>query len=315
MKYIKEFEDGQRVSGIYYCKFKASAMTKNGKQYENVILQDKTGTIDAKIWDPSNPGISDFETGDYIDILGDVSLFAGALQVSIKRTRKAAETEYNPRDFMPSSRYSVDEMLGAVIQYLDKTENPYLKKLTDMYFKEDSEFINKLRQSSAAKTVHHAFMGGLLEHTLGVIRLCHFYAKAYPVLNRDLLVTAAAFHDIGKVRELSLFPQNEYTDEGQLLGHVYMGAQMVSEAIDKIEGFPPVLKNELIHCILAHHGELEYGSPKKPAIAEALALSLADLTDARMETVREVLEDVSVKTDWMGYSKLLESNIRRTTDV
>ena len=132
-------------------------------------------------------------------------------------------------------------------------------------------------------------------------------------MNYDLLISAALFHDIGKTKELSLFPMNDYTDEGQLVGHVIIGYQMVHDAISKIEGFPELLANELEHCILAHHGELEFGSPKKPAIAEALALSLADLTDARMETMREVVEDSSVKTDWLGYNKFLESNIRKTS--
>ena len=315
MKYIKEFEDGQRMAGIYFCKSRVAAVTKNGKQYDNVILQDKTGTIDAKIWDPSNAGIADFDTGDYIDVMGDVSLYAGALQVSIRRARIADDTEYDTRDYMPCSRYNIDEMLGALQQYLNAVENPYLKQLVDMFFKNDSEFIGKLKPSSAAKSVHHGFVGGLLEHTLGVVRLCNFYSKAYPILNRDLVVTAAAFHDMGKIKELSLFPQNDYTDCGRLLGHIYIGAHMLEEAIAKIDGFPEVLKNELIHCILAHHGELQYGSPKKPAIAEALALSLADLTDARMETVREALDATTLKGDWTGYNKLFESCIRKTTDI
>ena len=132
------------------------------------------------------------------------------------------------------------------------------------------------------------------------------------MLDHDLLITAALFHDVGKIRELSLFPQNDYTDEGQLIGHIIIGTQMIHDAIAKIDGFPTVLANELEHCILSHHGELEYGSPKKPAIAEALALSLADLTDARMETMRELIEDPSSKSEWIGYNRLMETNIRRT---
>ncbi len=313
MKFIKDFEDGNKISGIYYVKTKIAAVSKNGKQYYNVTLQDKTGVIDSKIWDTNSPAIEDFEANDYIDIMGDVSVFNGSLQLAIRRARVANEVEYNVSDYLPCSRYSAEKMYEALCDYIDKIQNPYIKKLVDMFFKEDQEFIEKFKKSSAAKSVHHGFISGLLEHTFGVVRLCHIYTKTYPFLNYDLLIAAALFHDIGKTKELSPFPQNDYTDEGQLIGHVIISYQMVHEAISKIEGFPNALANELEHCILAHHGELEYGSPKKPAIAEALALSLADLTDARMETIREVVEDSSVKTEWLGYNKFLESNIRKTT--
>jgi 3'-5' exoribonuclease len=313
MKFIKEFEDGNKISGIYYCKSKIAAVSKNGKQYYNMVLQDKTGTIDAKIWDTNSPAIEDFEAGEYIDVMGEVSVFNGSLQISIRRVRVPNEVEYSVADYMPCSRYSPDSMYKVLSNYIEQIQNPYLKKLVDSFFVEDESFIETFKKSSAAKSVHHGFIGGLLEHTVGVVRLCHIYTKTYPFLNFDLLITAALFHDIGKTKELSAFPANDYTDEGQLVGHVIIGYQMVHEAVSKIDGFPPVLANELEHCILAHHGELEFGSPKKPAIAEALALSLADLTDARMETMREIVEDSSVKTDWLGYNKFLESNIRKTT--
>ena len=158
------------------------------------------------------------------------------------------------------------------------------------------------------------FVGGLLEHTLGVTKNCDYFAKMYPVLNRDLLLTAAIFHDIGKLKELSTFPENDYTDAGQLLGHIMIGAEWVGDAIKSIDGFPVVLANELKHCILAHHGELEFGSPKKPALVEALALSFADNIDAKMETFRELLVNVPENdTKWQGYNRFMETNFRRTS--
>ena len=166
----------------------------------------------------------------------------------------------------------------------------------------------------SAKSVHHGFVGGLLEHTLGVTKNCDYFAKMYPVLNRDLLLTAAIFHDIGKLKELSTFPENDYTDAGQLLGHIMIGAEWVGDAIKSIDGFPVVLANELKHCILAHHGELEFGSPKKPALVEALALSFADNIDAKMETFRELLVNVPENdTKWQGYNRFMETNFRRTS--
>lgn len=314
MKYINELREGSRMTGVYLCKHKQSALTKNGKAYENVILQDKTGTIDAKIWEPNSVGIDEFEALDYIDVVGDVVCFAGALQVSIKRARKVEEGAYNPADYLPSSRYETEAMYQELLGYAGSVKNRYLAKLLSLYFVEDAAFIRHFKSSSAAKSVHHGFIGGLLEHTLSVTRLCDYYTKAYPVLNRDLLITAAIFHDIGKTKELSLFPQNDYTDDGQLLGHIMMGAEMVHDGARRIPGFPEKLENELKHCVLAHHGELEYGSPKKPALAEALALNLADNTDAKMETITEVLENARDNNGWLGYNRLFESNIRRASE-
>ena len=314
MKYLNELHEGDRISSIYLCKHKQSAVTKNGKPYENVILQDKTGCIDAKIWDPNSQGIDDFDVLDYIDVVGDVTTFAGALQMSIKRVRKASEGEYDPADYLPVSENSTDDMYGKLLAYIKSIKNTWLSQLLQKLFVEDREFIKSFQNHSAAKTVHHGFVGGLLEHTLGVARLCDFYAATYPLLNRDVLLAAALCHDIGKTRELSEFPLNDYTDDGQLLGHIMIGAEMIHDKIKEIPGFPPVLESELKHCILAHHGELEFGSPKKPAMAEAVALNLADNTDARMETLTEVFASAGQKKEWLGYNRLFESNLRRTVE-
>ena len=315
MKYIRELREGMRIAGVYLCKFRQSAVTKNGKPYENVILQDRTGTIDAKIWEPNSVGIEEIDSLDYIDIVGDVTSFAGALQVSVKRLRKAGEGEYDPADYLPSSRFKTEEMYQELLSCVESVKNPFLSELLKSYFVRDEAFIRAFQRSSAAKSVHHGFIGGLLEHTLSVTRLCSYYAKAYPILNRDLLITAAILHDVGKTRELSAFPSNDYTDDGQLLGHIMIGAEMIHDRAREISGFPEKLENELKHCILAHHGELEYGSPKKPALAEAVALNLADNTDARMETLRELFEASDGTAEWLGYSRIFESNIRRTGDI
>ena len=315
MRFLNELHEGDRISGIYLCKQKQSAVTKNGKPYDSIILQDKTGVMDGKIWDPNSNGIDDFDTLDYIDVVGDVTSFAGAMQVNIKRVRKAVEDEYDPSDYLPVSENSTDDMYGQLLGMINSVNNPFLSSLLRKLFVEDQDFLKAFQGHSAAKTVHHGFIGGLLEHTLGVTRLCDYIAKTYPIVNRDLLITAALLHDIGKTKELSAFPLNDYTDEGQLLGHIYIGAQMIHDLAREIPDFPEFLKNELIHCILSHHGELEYGSPKKPALAEAVALNLADNTDARMETLTEIFAADKGKKDWLGYNRLFESNLRRTGDV
>ncbi|MBP3676898.1 MAG: HD domain-containing protein [Agathobacter sp.] len=313
MKYIESFREGDRISDVYLCKFKQAALTKAGKPYDIVILQDKTGTIDSKIWDPDSIGIDDFEVLDYVCITGDVSIYNGSPQLSIKRARKADEGEYNPSDYLPMSEYDIDGMFVELMGYINSIKNPYYSQLLHAFF-DNTAFEKKFKFHSAAKSVHHGFVGGLLEHTLSVTRNCDFFAKQYPILNRDLLLTAAMFHDLGKLKELSTFPENDYTDAGNLLGHIVMGCEMLNDQIRQIEGFPVVLANELKHCILAHHGELEFGSPKKPALVEALCLSFADNLDAKMETVKEILNGVPENNlEWQGYNRLLESNIRRTS--
>jgi 3'-5' exoribonuclease len=312
MKYIETLRESERINEIYLCKAKQSAMTKAGKPYDILVLQDKTGTLDAKIWEPGSVGIEEFEALDYIAVMGDVTSFQGNLQLNVKRVRKVSEGEYDPKDYLPVSSRDVDEMYDELLAIIASVRNPYLKGLLESFFVRDASFKARFQFHSAAKTVHHGFVGGLLEHTLGVANHCNYFASAYPMLNRDLLVTAAIFHDIGKLEELSTFPQNDYTDAGQLLGHIVIGTEMIGERIRQIPDFPVGLANELKHCILAHHGELEFGSPKKPALAEALALSMADNFDAKMETFKELLANVPEgNVEWQGYNRLLESNIRR----
>lgn len=311
MKYLKDYREGDRVGEIYLCKFKQSAVTKNGKPYETVILQDKTGTLDAKIWSPNDAGIDDFDALDFIEVFGDVVSFQGAYQVNVKRIRRCHEGEYDPGEYLPVSKKDIGQMYEELKKLIESVENAYCKQLLKKLFVEDKEFAGRFCNSSAAKTVHHGFVGGLLEHTLSVTKLCDYYCTQYPILNRDLLLTAAVCHDIGKTKEISPFPENDYTDEGNLLGHIVMGSEMVSDVAKEIPGFPPVILGELKHCILAHHGELEYGSPKKPALVEAEALNFADNTDAKMETFTELLEGTS-ETGWLGYNRMLESNVRAT---
>ena len=311
MKYIKDYREGDRVFDIYLCKHKQSATTKNGKPYENVILQDKTGTIDAKVWEPNSAGISDFDALDYIEVYGEVTNFQGALQINLKRIRLCQEGEYDPADYLPVSSKNIEEMYTQLLGLIDSLQNSYIKKLLNAFFREDEAFVKAFKKSSAAKAIHHGFVGGLLEHTLSVAKLCDYYCSTYPILKRDLLLAAAMLHDVAKTKELSPFPENDYTDEGQYIGHIVLGSEMVAEKVKAIEGFPVHIASQIRHCILAHHGKLEYGSPKVPAIIEAVALNYADDTDAKMQTFTEVL-NATQETGWIGYNRFFESNIRKT---
>lgn len=311
MKYIENLKEGERISEVYICRSKSILVTKAGKEYASIILADKTGQLDGKIWDLNSGGIGDFEVLDYVHATGLITVYNGAFQFKIERIRIAQESEYVTSDYIPCSRFNIEEMYTQFLSFSKTIKNQYIKQLLDAFFIEDHEFIQKFKSMSAGKSVHHGFYGGLLEHSLSVTKLCNGIAVNYPFLNRDLLIACAMLHDCGKVRELSSFPKNDYTDEGNFLGHIVMGYEMIMDKIKAIKDFPELLKSEIGHCILAHHRMLEYGSPKKPAIAEAMALAYADDCDAKMETFREACEEKNTN-DWLGYNKWIDANIRKT---
>ena len=313
MNYLKDYREGQKFTGTYLCKQKQVLKTKAGKTYYSLVLQDKTGTADGKIWDLNN-GIASFEAMNYIHCEGMVTSFQGNLQMNISRVRISDEGEYDPADYVPCTSRNIDQMFTEIMKYVTSVQNKYLSQILDMYFIKDKDFVARFKKHSAAKSVHHGFLGGLLEHTLSVTNMCQYFAEHYPLINRDLLITAALFHDMGKIEEISDFPQNEYTDDGQMLGHTYIGARAMEEAAAQIPGFPQKLKNELVHCILSHHGKLEFGSPKVPAILEAMALHLADNADAKLQTLTEIFTQAGENKDWLGFNRMFDSNLRRTSE-
>lgn len=313
MHFINQITAGEQIREIYMVKDVKQAVTKNGKPYLNVTLQDKTGTINAKIWDPDSPGIEEFDALDYVSVGAESQEYQGNMQLIIRQLTKAQEGDYVPSDYLPCSEYNIDDMYSELQRLIDSVKTDYMQKLLKSFF-DDPDFKKKFCFGSAAKSVHHNFVGGLLEHTLSVTRVCNFFAKHYSFLDRDLLLTAAICHDIGKIKELSPYPANDYTDEGQLIGHIVIGVEMVRDHIKDIPEFPETKARELIHCILAHHGELEFGSPKKPALCEAMALSFADNVDAKMETMRESIYSSSATspTAWKGMNRFLGTNLRGT---
>ncbi len=312
MRYINTLREGDTIRSIYLCKTKRCAETRNGKPYDNLVLQDKTGTLDGKVWDPNSGGIADYDEMDYVEVFGEVVSYNNNLQLNVKQLRKPHEDEYNVADYLPTSEKNVDSMYAELLSYVKQIENKYLHELAEYYFVRDEAFIKAFKGHSAAKSVHHSFAGGLLEHTLSIMKLCEYYVSTYPLLSKDLLYAAALFHDIGKTKEISPLPENDYTDEGQLLGHIVIGVEMIGEAVRNIDGFPPKIANELKHCVVAHHGELEFGSPKKPSLPEAVALHYADATDAKMQTLAEIFKDVD-NADWLGYNRLFDSNLRKSS--
>lgn len=311
MRYLSDIKEGENVVDIYLCADRQKLKTRAGKTYFSVRLQDKTGVGDAKIWDLSE-GIHEFKKGDYIKVDASVVSFQGNIQYNIRRLRVATEGEYDPTNYVPSTDFNIEEMFTEFVGYIDEMEDQWLKRLTSEFFIFDKTFIKAFKAHSAAKTVHHAYYGGILEHTLGMLRLAKFIGDQYPVMNRSLLYAGTMFHDIGKLKELSDFPIIDYTDEGQLVGHIVIGIEWLTEKINDIEGFPKELSTQLKHMILSHHGELAYGSPKKPELIEAIALHYIDNIDAKIKTFSTMLNAADQEDDWLGYQRLFETNLRRT---
>lgn len=311
MRYIEDLKDGENLINHYLCKKKDTFKTKGGKNYMSLTLADKTGSISAKAWTLNND-IQSFEAGDYIKIEAGVVTYAEELQLNVRKIRKSMPGEYQPADYIPTTQKDVNAIYAAICDIIESIENPHLNNLLTGIFIEDKVVKAAFLSWAAGKSMHHGYMGGLCEHILSVAQLCDFLAPRYKFVNRDLLITAALLHDIGKIFELSELPKNEYTDNGRLLGHIYMGSEFISSRMDNIAGFPPVLKSLLLHCILSHHGKYEYGSPILPKIIEATILSYADITDAHIKMFEEALEKGPVGSDWTGYNKLLTRDVRKS---
>ena len=311
MKYINELREGENIIEHYLCKSRQTMKSRNGKNYLSLKLQDKTGMVDAKVWDLNND-IQSFQENDFIKVDAFVTTFNNELQLNVKRIRRSREGEYDPADFVPSTDKNIDEMYDQLMGYIKTMKNPYLKKLLEEIFLRHPVISKEFKYHSAAKAMHHSFRGGLVEHTLSVTQLCDFLAPRYNYVNRDILVASAMLHDVGKVLELSVFPTNDYTGDGQVLGHLILGSELIRDAAAKIDGFPKRLESLMKHCMLSHHGEYEYGSPKLPSTPEAFLLHCADNLDAKTKMIEEALAADSTQGHWAGYNRMLQRNLSRS---
>ena len=282
---LANFDEGTRFDGYFLVLAKQLRTTKTNKPYLNLILGDKTGQLEARIWEVTDPRIAkDFERGDIVKARGTASKFDDRLQMKVDQLRVALDTEVDRMDLLPSSTYDVGEMWRQLRGFVDSLVNPDLKRLLNTLL-EDPAIAEAYREAPAAKQLHHAWLGGLLEHVISLCTLADRVVPHYPLLDRDLVLTGVILHDIGKVRELSWEIGFEYTIEGTLLGHIQMGAALTEKVIDSLPNFPPKLKTLVLHMILSHHGKLEFGSPKLPMIPEALVLNFLDDLDAKMQAV------------------------------
>jgi 3'-5' exoribonuclease len=287
---LANFDEGKLFDGFFLVLAKQQRTTKTNKPYLNLILGDKTGQLEGRIWELSDPRIAkDFDKGDIVKARGSASRFDDRLQMKIDQLRKAHANEVDKTDLLPSTTYDVAALWSQLLAFVETFTNPDLKLLLATMLA-DRSIAQAYREAPAAKQLHHAWLGGLLEHVVSLLNLADRVAPHYPMLDRDLLLTGVILHDIGKVRELSWEIGFEYTIEGTLLGHIQMGIALTEQTIDSLPNFPPKLKTLVLHMILSHHGKLEFGSPKLPMIPEALVLNFLDDLDAKMQAMASEFE-------------------------
>ena len=310
MRYIEDIKENEHLIEHYLCKQKQSLKTRAGKTYLSLRLSDKTGTIEAKVWEMTKE-IQAFEEGDVIKIDAHVVTFQSDLQLKVNKLRKSQDGEYVAANYIPTTGRDIEDMYNEVLELIKSIQHAPLRALVEGIMTEPDRAA-LFKAHSAAKQMHHSYMGGLLEHTLNVCQICEFMAPRYKHVNRDLLIAGALLHDFGKIYELSPMPMNDYTDDGQLLGHIIIIVEMVAAQVATMPDFPHELASLLKHALLAHHGELEFGSPKLPVTIEAFLLHCADNMDAKLKSFEDILDADSTPGPWTSYQRMLNRYVRRS---
>ena len=302
---IGDLKDKKLVTGVFLVQSKEVRQKKTGDPYLSLVLSDRSGDIDAKMWDNVAEVISAFERDDFIEVRGLSQVYNNRLQFTIHKLRRVEENEVELADFFPCSKRDPGEMLAELREVVAAMRDPHLRALIQS-FADDDGIMQLYAKAPAAKFMHHAFFGGLIEHVLSVCELCRLTASHYKDIDLDLLIAGAFLHDIGKIYELSYDRSFGYTSDGQLLGHITIGLRMIEEKLKGLPDFPPRLRTLVEHIVLSHHGELEFGSPKLPMFREALLLHYLDDLDAKMECMRALVEqDRQVEGNWTGYNAQL----------
>ena len=302
--WVKDIKDNDQVRGQYLVKSKRMGSTKRGDPFLSLTLADRSGEIEARVWEKANALSCLFSEGDIVDIEAASGSYRGEVQLTVSDLKAVKEVR-DPSLFIEVTRQDTTKMMLSLRDLVRKIENPEIKSLIDRFLS-DSSFVHLFKRAPAAKNFHHCTLGGLLEHTLSVCRLALLVAEHYPELNRDLLLAGAFLHDIGKVKELGVETSIDYTDEGRLVGHLSLGVSMVDEKLAAMKDFPGDIALRLKHLILSHHGEYEFGSPKKPAFLEAFALHLIDDLDAKMNGLGRFIEKDRQEGTWTDFNRLFD---------
>lgn len=307
--YVSELQPNQVVTATFLVQHKDIRQKKTGEPYLSLILGDRTGEIDAKMWDNVSDVMETFERDDFLKVRGLLQVYQNRLQLTVHKLQKQAQQDVDFTDYFPASKRDPQEMFSELRQLIAAFRNTHLRTLLNALL-DDPDIARRYRIAPAAKTIHHAFLGGLLEHVLSLCQLAKLVAPHYPNVDQELLLAGVVLHDIGKIYELTYERSFGYSNEGQLLGHIIIGLRMVDDKVREIPDFPPRLRILLEHLILSHHGELEFGSPKLPVFPEALLLHHLDNLDSKMECMRAFLQkDRFVDGCWTGYSGSLERSI------
>ncbi|MBZ5660494.1 MAG: HD domain-containing protein [Acidobacteriia bacterium] len=309
--FVSNLQDGQTITSHFLVCEKEIRATREGKSYLRLELGDATGRIEARMWDGFEKSAEGFEQDDFVKVQARVESYRNKLQLMIDKIRRAEDSEVDAADFFPHTKEDVELLYAKLLEVVSSVGNPWLRKLLDSVVL-DPELVPKWKRAPAAKVMHHAYFGGLLEHVISLCGLCRAALDHYPEADADLLLTGAVLHDVGKLQELSYDRSLGYTDEGQLLGHILLEYELVTQKIDAIAGFPPPLKTLVQHMLIAHHGKYEFGSPKLPMFREALLLHYLDDLDSKMAAVRSALESGAGEGNWTAYNGALERRILRS---
>jgi 3'-5' exoribonuclease len=307
--YLNDLKPNQVFTTTFLVHVKDVRQKKSGEPYLSLLLGDRTGEIDAKMWDNVVEVVDTFERDDFVKVKGLLQIFQNRLQMTVHKMARVLDADVDFADFFPASSRDPMEMFAELRALVAAMRNPHLKALLDAFL-DDEPLARMYRTAPAAKNVHHAYLGGLIEHVLSVCRLAHLASSHYGNLDPDLLLTGAVLHDVGKVAELTYERSFGYSTEGQLLGHIIIGLRMLHEKLQQVPDFPPKLRILVEHLVVSHHGELEYGSPKVPLFPEAMLLHHLDNLDSKMECMRALAEkDRHVEGYWTGYSPSLDRAI------
>jgi 3'-5' exoribonuclease len=313
-QFISDIRAGDRVDDIFVLSEKILSQKKDGNNFLNITLSDKTGTIKGVVWDHVDQIAAGVTSGDFVHVNGGVTEYRGTFQVVIKKMEHFSPDRIDPSDFLPQTSRDIEGMFERLVKRTDSITTDYLKALIDAFFK-DKEFVNKFKTAPAAKKMHHAYIGGLLEHTLSMTSLADKIAGHYSGVDRDLLLSGAILHDIGKIDEFEYQFKIDYSDKGRLLNHIVIGLKMVDEKLSEIKHFPEDRMLLLKHMIVSHHGTREFGSPEPPKTIEAVLLNYIDEIDSKVNAIRDFIASEDPDETWTSYHRLLERHFYKGKKV
>ena len=308
-QYVEELRAGQTVKEIFVLSKKSIKDKKDGGSYAVLEFTDRSGSIEGIAWDNVVESVNMLSTGDFVFVVGNVNEYNERLQIVVSSIKRVSENETEPKDFLPQTDEDISQVFEEINNFRSKVQNKYLKQLLENFF-DDKELIEKFKRAPAAKRIHHAYLGGLLVHTRNVLKLADEMKRVYETLDLDLLITAGILHDIGKIYEYTYARKLDFSTQGRLLGHIVIGYELVAERIKQIADFPGPLRFMLLHMILSHHGEYEWGSPRRPKFLEALVLHFIDNLDSKVEIMMsEKKKNKGMEKEWSDYHPYLEREI------